>query len=92
MDINGDPCTTKQQVTAELRSADGFIILASVTHMTPDTYKVSYEPGTLGRHELTVKVNDTPMHGSPFLVHARQGLQDLVKSHGYQQICHELYN
>ena len=73
VDTTGDPCTTEQQVTAELRSnVDGSIILTSVVHKTTDTYEVSYQPDTRGRHVLNVTVNGEPVQGSPFLVFVRQ--------------------
>ena len=73
VDMAGDPCTMKQQVTAELRSlVDSSVTPASVTHKTPDIYEVSYQPNTRGRHKLSVRVNDVPVQGSPFLVYARQ--------------------
>ena len=73
VDTAGDPCTTEQQVTAELRSnVDDSIILTSVAHKTPDTYEVSYQPNIRGRHVLNVTVNDEPVQGSPFLVYVRQ--------------------
>ena len=73
VDTAGGPCTTEQQVTAELRSnVDGSIILTSVAHKTPDTYEVSYQPNTRGRHVLNVTVNGEPVQGSPYLVYVRQ--------------------
>ena len=73
VDTVGDPCTTEQQVTAELRSnVDGSITSTSVAHKTPDTYEVSYQPNTRGRHVLNVTVNGEPVQGSPFTVYARQ--------------------
>ena len=73
VDTAGDPCTTEQQLTAEMKShVDGSIILTSVAHKTPDTYEVSYQPNTRGRHMLNVTVNDEPVQGSPFLVYVRQ--------------------
>ena len=73
VDKAGDPCTTEQQVTAELRSlVDSSVTPASVADKTPDINEVSYQPNTRGRHELSVRVNDVPVQGSPFLVYARQ--------------------
>ena len=73
VDMAGDPCTTEQQVTAELRSlVDSSVTPASVAHKTPDIYEVSYQPNTRGRHKLSVQVNDVPVQGSPFLVYAKQ--------------------
>ena len=73
MDTAGDPCTTEQQITAELRSnVDGSITPTSVAHKTPGTYEVSYQPNTRGRHMLNVTVNGEPVQGSPFLVNIRQ--------------------
>ena len=70
-----DPCTTEQQLTAELRShVDGSIILTSVAHKTPDTYEVSYQPKTQGqfKHVLNVTVNGEPVQGSPCIPSVRQ--------------------
>ena len=73
VDMAGDPCTTEQQVTAELRSlVDSSVTPASVAHKTQDIYEVSYQPNTRGRHKLSVVVNDEPVQGSPFLVYVRQ--------------------
>ena len=73
VDTAGDPCTTEQQVTAELRSnVDGSITSTSVAHKTPDTYEVFYQPNTRGQHVLNVTVNGEPVQGSPFLVYVRQ--------------------
>ena len=73
VDMAGDPCTTEQQVTAELRSlVDNSVTPASVVHKTPNIYEVSYQPNTRGRHKLSVVVNDEPVQGSPFLVYVRQ--------------------
>ena len=73
VDTTGDPCTTEQQITAELRSnVDGSITSTSVAHKIPDTYEVSYQPNTRGRHVLNVTVNGEPVQGSPFLVYVRQ--------------------
>ena len=73
VDMAGDPCTTEQQVTAELRSlVDSSVTTASVAHKTPDIYETSYQPNTRGRHELSVRVNDVPVQGSLFLVYVRQ--------------------
>jgi len=73
VDMAGDPCTTEQQVTAELRSlVDSSVTPTSVAHKTPDFYEVSYQPNTRGRHKLSVQVNDEPVQGSPFLVYVRQ--------------------
>ena len=81
MDTAGDPCTTEQQVTAELRSnVDGSITLTSVAHKTPGTYEVSYQPNTRGQHVLNVTVNGEPVQGSPFLVYIRQAPHLLGKS------------
>jgi len=73
VDMAGDPCTTEQQVTAELRSlVNRSVTPTSVAHKTSDIYEISYQPNTRGRHELSVVVNDEPVQGSPFLVYVRQ--------------------
>ena len=80
VDTAGDPCTTEQQVTAELRSkVDNSITLTSVEHKTTGTYEVSYQPNIRGRHVLNVTVNGEPVQGSPFLVYVRQTPHQLGK-------------
>ena len=81
VDMTGDPCTTEQQITAELRSlVDSSVTPTSVAHKTPDIYEVSYQPNTRGRHKLSVRVNDVPVQGSPFLAYARQAPHLLGRS------------
>ena len=66
-DKEGDPCVTKQEVTAELKSlADDSIIKANVVSQTPATYEVDCQPSKNGEHELSVKVNGMEINGSPF--------------------------
>ena len=71
-DAEGDPCVTKQEVTAELKSLTGDVLTkANIVSKTPATYEVSYQPSRSGEHELSVKVNGMEINGSPFalLVH-----------------------
>ena len=66
-DAEGDPCVTKQKVVVELRSRmDGSITMANVVSKTPATYAVSCRSSKIGEHELSVKVNDIHIEGSPF--------------------------
>ena len=47
-------------VSAELKSlVDGSVLQATVVSQTPSTYELSYTPTTRGRHQLTVRVNNT---------------------------------
>ena len=51
---------SQQNVSAELKSlVDGSVLQATVVRQTPSTYKLSYTPTTRGRHQLTVRVNNT---------------------------------
>ena len=71
-DGDGDPCTTTQHVVVMLESiANGSVIEAKVVGKTPATYEVSYQPSVRGRHNLSVRVNGTPIQGSPFRVYVR---------------------
>ena len=68
-DEDGDPCVTKQEVTAELKSLmDGSIINAAIVSQTPDEYEVAYQPSKTGKHTLIVKVNGMEINGSPLAV------------------------
>ena len=47
-------------VSAKLKSlVDGSVLQATVMSQTPSTYELSYTPTTRGRHQLTVRVNNT---------------------------------
>ena len=68
-DADSDPCVTKQEVTAELKSfTDDVITKANIASKTPATYEVSYLPSRSGEHELSVKVNGMEISGSPFVL------------------------
>ena len=59
-DIHGQPHHVQQHVSAELKSlVDGSVLQATVVSQTPSTYELSYTPTTRGRHQLTVRVNNT---------------------------------
>ena len=59
-DIHGQPPPVQQHVSAELKSlVDGSVLQATVVSQTPSTYELSYTPTTRGRHQLTVRVNNT---------------------------------
>ena len=79
-DANGDPCTAIQDVTAELKSiANSSVIKATLVSKTPATYEVFYQSRVRGRHYLIVRVNGTPIQGSPFRVCVRQSPRLLSK-------------
>ena len=50
----------RRPVSAKLKSlVDGSVLQATVVRQTPSIYKLSYTPTTRGRHQLTVRVNNT---------------------------------
>ena len=69
---NGQLCREKQVVKAELKSVvNDSVIHAKVTSKGKGVYEVTYTPEVRGRHTLIVKVNGTPIAGSPFQVFAK---------------------
>ena len=59
-DTHGQPPPVQQNVSAKLKSlVDGSVLQATVVSKTPSTYELSYTPTTRGRHQLTVRVNNT---------------------------------
>ena len=59
-DTHDQPTPVQQHVSAELKSlVDGSVLQATVVSQTPSTYELSYTPTTRGRHQLTVRVNNT---------------------------------
>jgi len=66
---HGRPCSSRQCVTAELKSTtSSSVTKAKVVQKSPSTYEVTYTPTTRGRHELCVRVNGDEIQGSPFRV------------------------
>ena len=59
-DNYGQPTLIMHHVSAQLKSlVDGSFLKATVLSHTPSTYQLSYTPTTRGRHQLTVRVNNT---------------------------------
>ena len=59
-DTHGWPFSVPQHVSAELKSlADNSVLQITVVRQTPSTCELSYTPTTRGRHQLTVRVNNT---------------------------------
>ena len=59
-DTHRQSTPVQQNVSAELKSlVDGSVLHATVVSKTPSTYELSYTPTTRGRHQLTVRVNNT---------------------------------
>jgi len=69
---NGQLCKEKQIVEAELKSiANNSTVHVKVTSKLEGVYKVTYTPEVRGRHTMIIKVNGTPIAGSPFRVFAK---------------------
>ena len=69
---NGQLCTEKQVVEAELKSiVKNSVIHAKVTSKGRGVYEVTYTPEVRGRHTLSVRVNGTEIAGSPFQMFAK---------------------
>ena len=69
-DAEGDPCVTRQNVKAQLKSfVDGSVSKANVMSKTPASYEVSYQPSKSGQHQLCVKVNGMPIIWSHLFVY-----------------------
>ena len=69
---NGQLCREKQIVEAELKSiANNSTVHVKVTSKLEGVYKVTYTPEVRGKHTMIIKVNGTPIAGSPFRVFAK---------------------
>ena len=69
---NGQLCKEKQIVEAELKSiANNSTVHVKVTSKLEGVYKVTYTPEVRGKHTMIIKVNGTPIAGSPFRVFAK---------------------
>ena len=70
LDTHGKPPPAQQHVSAELKSlVDGSVLQTTVVSQTPSTYELSYTPTTRGRHQLTVRVNNTEIGTFQVFVH-----------------------
>ena len=70
LDTHGQPPPPQQHVSAELKSlVDGSVLQTTVVTRTPSTYELSYTPTTRGRHQLTVRVNNTKIGTFQVFVH-----------------------
>ena len=70
LDTHGKPPPPQQHVSAELKSlVDGSVLQTTVVTRTPSTCELSYTPTTRGRHQLTVRVNNTEIGTFRVFVH-----------------------
>ena len=80
---SGQPCREIQDVTAELKSqVDNSTTIGVVNCQSADTYEISCHPKIRGRCQLIVRVNGTPIAGSPFsvyVIHPPQKLGNPVR-------------
>ena len=67
-DAEGEPCVTRQYVTARLIPADNYRynFYASVIHVSSSIYEVSYQAKKSTQYKLIVEVNDREIKSSPF--------------------------
>ena len=66
-DASGQPCSLRQNVTAELQSVDqSSVVPATVSMRSLSQYEVSYTALSRGQHKLHVRLNGSEVRGSPF--------------------------
>ena len=70
LDTHGQPPPVQQHVSAELKSlVDGSVLQSAVMSQTSSKYELSYTPTTRGRHQLTIRVNNTEIGKFQVFVH-----------------------
>ena len=68
-DASGQPCSLRQNVTAELQSVDqSSVVPTTVSVRSPSQYEVSYTTLNRGQHKLHVRLNGSEVSGSPFSI------------------------
>ena len=68
-DASGQPCSLRQNVTAELQSADqSSVVPTTVSMWSSSQYEVSYTVLSRGQHKLHVRLNGNVVRGSPFSI------------------------
>ena len=59
------------QITVKVQTPSGENLDYRVTHVADSEHRVVYIPNGVGRHEVTIEVNDQPLPGSPWSVRVR---------------------
>ena len=78
-DIQGKPCTAfddslKCELVSEMTSTTE---RGNFEYKGQNLYEISYQPTIKGKHQLSIKVEDTHIRGSPFAVHAKLPVEKL---------------
>ena len=79
IDFNGEPCmrainSLKCELVSEITGATE---RGNVEHKGRDKYEISYQPTIKGKHQLSIKVEDTHLRGSPFAVSVKLPVEEL---------------
>ena len=79
IDFNGEPCmraidSLKCELVSEIAGANE---RENFEHKGRDQYEISYQPTIKGKHQLSIKVEDTHIRGSPFAVSVKLPVEKL---------------
>ena len=79
IDFRGQPCkepvlSSECELVSELT---GVRIQGSVERKGQSQYKISYQPTIKGRHQLSIKVEDEHIRGSPFNIAAKSSMDNI---------------
>ena len=79
IDFGGAPCmraidSLKCELVSEIAGANE---RENFEHKGRDQYEISYQPTIKGKHQLSIKVEDTHIRGSPFVVSVKLPVEEL---------------
>ena len=79
IDFNGEPCMRViDSLKCELMSKiTGTTERGNYKHKGQDQHEISYQPTVKGKHLLSIKVEDTHIRGSPFIVSVKLPVEKL---------------
>ena len=79
IDSDGDPCMSSLQYEL-VSEVTGVVQRGNIKHRGRDRYEISYQPTIKGKHQLSIKVEDMHIRGSPFAVVAIKNLGTPIRS------------
>ena len=79
VDRGGEPCKEPPwSLQCELMSElTGVVVRGSFEKKGPDRYMISYQPTVKGRHQLSIRINEKHIRGSPFAVTVKYPIDKL---------------
>jgi len=76
-----DRRSSKECITAELRTPDTGIIIPEIKERSDGSFGMTYRTYSVGQHQLTIRFNGQHINGSPFMVNVVNENSNSVNTH-----------